>query len=65
MIIVRHTWGEQRVYFHDDDGRLCSLPAAWTSEALPDPFLALAQGRSLFHIDDLLRLAALLRRIAL
>jgi hypothetical protein len=42
---------------------LRSLPAAWTSEAPLDPFVLLAEGRSLFHIDNLLRLSALLQRL--
>jgi len=52
------------VYYLDEHEQLRSMPAAWTSEAPPDPFTILAQGRSLFHIADLLRLTALLRRIS-
>ena len=57
----RHNWGEQRVYFHDDNGRLVSLPASWTSVLPPDPFVALSAGRSAFRVQDLLELARLLR----
>jgi len=26
---TRRNWGEDRVYFHDEGGTLCSLPAGW------------------------------------
>ncbi|MBI3975820.1 MAG: hypothetical protein HY334_05455 [Armatimonadetes bacterium] len=61
LVIVRQAWGEPRVYYHDDVGKLCSMPAAWTTEAPADPFVIVAEGRSLFHIADLLRLAKLIR----
>ncbi len=59
----RHTWGEHRVYFHDGEGHLCSLPARWTSVVAPDPFVAVAAGRSYFRMEDLLALSALLRSL--
>jgi hypothetical protein len=64
FVIVRNIWGEQRAYYRDETGDLRSMPAAWTSEGPPDPFVTLAGGRSLFHIEDLLRLVALVGRIS-
>jgi len=61
LLIYRHNWGEDRVYFHDETGRLRSLPAAWTSAAAEDPFVAMAAGRSTFRIEDLRQLIELLR----
>ena len=58
----RHNWGENRAYFHDDEGRLVSLPASWTSVFPPDPLIVLAAGRSPFRVTDLLELARLLNR---
>jgi len=58
----RTTWGEDRVYFHDEAGQLRRLPAAWTSVAVRSPFEVLAGGRSHFRIADLLQLAALIAR---
>jgi hypothetical protein len=60
LVTYRQNWGEHRVYFHDDQERLISLPAAWTSVWPPDPVVALSAGRSLFRADDLLELATLL-----
>ena len=33
------TWGENRVFFLDDDATLKSLPTAWTDAAAPDVFV--------------------------
>ena len=48
----------------EDRGRVRSLPAAWTSLASPDPFVAVSAGRSFFRIDDLHALVELLGRLA-
>jgi hypothetical protein len=58
----RTTWGEDRVYYHDETGRLRRLPAAWTSVAALSPFEVLSAGRSHFRIEDLLQLVALIAR---
>ena len=60
LITRRCNWGEERVYYHDEAGRLCSLPLAWTNLAFTDPFVSLAAGRSAFRVTDLLELARLI-----
>ena len=55
----RHNWGEDRVYYHDEEGKLCSLLAGWTSVSPADPFVVLAAGRSPFRLADLLELCRL------
>jgi hypothetical protein len=30
LVTYRHNWRERRVYFHDEQGRLTSLPVSWT-----------------------------------
>ena len=57
---VRQTWGEDRVFFLDAEGTQCSLLRAWTDAADPDPFVALAGGRSALRVEDLLALVDLL-----
>ncbi len=59
----RNNWGEQRVYFHDAEGRLTALPAAWTDLFSPDPFAVISAGRSAFRATDLLELARLIARL--
>ena len=54
---VRHTWGEDRVFFFGDDGTQKSLPRAWTDAADVDVFVVAAGGRCPFRIVDLLLLA--------
>ena len=54
-------WGDERVFFEDDQGRAVSLRARWTSIFSPPSVIALAAGRSAFRADDLLELARLLR----
>jgi len=61
VVTVRQNWGEERVYYHDESGRLCLIPVAWTSLAGVDPFVAAATGRALFRPEDLLRLSELVR----
>jgi len=60
LVAVRHTWGEDRVFFLDEEGTQRSLPRAWTDAADRDPFVALARRRSAVRVEDLLALAELL-----
>lgn len=62
FVVRRHNWGEDRVFYRDRDGHMSSLPAQWTSAVPDDPFVVVAAGRAAFRVDDLLELAALLRR---
>jgi hypothetical protein len=57
---IRQAWGEDRVFFFDDDGAQRSLPTGWTNAATPDAFVALSGGRSVFRVVDLLALGELI-----
>ena len=63
LVTYHRNWGEHRVYFHDDAGRLVSLPAQWTSVFPADPHVAVSAGRSPFRVPDLLELAQQIARI--
>jgi hypothetical protein len=63
LVTYRHNWGEDRVYFHDGNGVLRSIPACWTTILPADPFVVVAAGRSLFRFEDLLKLADLVERV--
>lgn len=54
--MVRHNWGEDRVFYLAADGWTRSLPRAWTDLAVPDPFVTVARGRAPFRLADLLAL---------
>ncbi len=56
---IRGTGGD-RVYFYDEDGRLESIPVAWTDLAAEDPFVVVSAGRAFFRVEDLLRLSTLI-----
>jgi len=51
--------------YRDDRGRVCSLPASWTSVAPPDPYVTVSAGRSLLRLDDLLTLVEVVRQRSL
>jgi len=56
-VTFRQNWGEDRVWFHANDGGLQSLPTSWTDAAPVDAFVVVAAGRSLFRLADLLEMA--------
>jgi hypothetical protein len=61
--MCRHYWDWDRVSFYDDNGRLVSLPACWTSVSSPDPFVVVSAGRSVFRAADLVALARLVQEL--
>ena len=63
VVVHRHNWGEDRVYYRDRRGHLTSLPAGWTSVVPEDAFVTVAAGRSRFRVEDLVALAALVLRL--
>ena len=60
LVTFRQNWGEEKVYFYDDSGRLSTVPLQWTTFAAPDPFVRISAGRSAFRVGDLLELADVL-----
>jgi hypothetical protein len=60
----KQNWGEDRVMFFDDQGRLRSLLASWTNVDEPDAFARCSAGRSWLRADDLLHLRELVEEIA-
>lgn len=64
MVTYNHCWGEDRVYFHDEQGRLIGLPATWTDVVPPDPFVVMAAGRSYFRAEELWELTQRVRRFS-
>jgi hypothetical protein len=63
LATFRNAWGEDRVYFRDETGRLHHMPVGWTSGAPPDPFRTVAAGQCQFRTEDLVRLAELIARL--
>jgi hypothetical protein len=63
VVSCRQNWGEDRVWFYDREHRLASIPTSWTDIAAPDPFVVVADGRSLFRVTDLLELVQRIRSL--
>ena len=61
MVAQSREYGEERVYYRDQNGRMRFLPVRWTSLAAPDPFVIAAAGRAHFRMEDLIRLAEQIR----
>ncbi len=61
LIEYRQNWGEDRVYFHDAEGRLQSILASCTDAGGADAFVEISSGRCFFRYEDLVRLADLLK----
>jgi hypothetical protein len=57
LIASRRNWGEDRVWFRDREGRVHTLPTSWTDAGGVDGFVAVAAGRSLFRVAELIELA--------
>lgn len=64
LVEYRCSWREYRVWFHDDDGQLSSIPAEWTSIGPADPVVAAGKGRCPFRVRDLLALVELIHELA-
>ena len=63
VVMHRHNWGEDRVYYRDGRGHLTSLPAGWTTVVSEDAFVAVAAGRSRCRAPDFVDLVALVGRL--
>jgi hypothetical protein len=62
LVTRRLTWGEDRVFYYDVNGRLKSLMANVTDVAAVDAFDRVSAGRSAFRLDDLLDLRRFIDR---
>ena len=56
-------WGEDRITYFDQNGKLRSMPVSWTSVADIDYFLQASAGRSWFRVSDLSYLSLLLQQL--
>jgi hypothetical protein len=63
MVDFRHSWGDDRVYFYADTGRLVSVRSSWTDLSTPDAFVHVSQGRAHFRAADLIALLELMQGV--
>jgi hypothetical protein len=60
VLLYRGTLEEEEwVFLQRPDGAFFRIPVEWTDLRACDPYQDLAQGRALFRLPDLLRLASL------
>ena len=59
LIDYRKNWGEDRVCFHDEQGRVESILASYTDAGGEDPFVLIAEGKAHFRYEDLVELVRL------
>ena len=64
VVCRRRYWGEDRVVYVDDNGRLRFIAAVWTDIDPEDAFRRLAAGSAAFRTADLLALCRVLDRLA-
>jgi len=64
LVAHHRSWDEDRVFYRDEDGRLSSFPARWTSVVAPDPVVVFSEGRSAFRLQDLVELVQLVQQIS-
>nr|WP_236000586.1 DUF5372 family protein [Bradyrhizobium uaiense] len=64
LICRRRHWGEDRMVYEGQNGRLCTIASAWTDIDPPDEFRLIAAGRAAFCAVDLLALCDALDRLA-
>jgi len=62
LVTRKLTWGEDRVFYYDPDGKLKSLLSNVTDAVSADAFERISAGRSAFRVDDLLELRRLFER---
>ena len=63
LICRRQHWGEDRIVYVGEDGRLRTISAALTDVAAEDEFRLVAGGRAAFRTIDLMMLCELLGRL--
>jgi Family of unknown function (DUF5372) len=63
LVCRRPHWGEDRVVYAGDDGRLRTISTAFTDLAPADEFRLMAGGRAAFRTIDLMTLRELLDRL--
>jgi hypothetical protein len=55
---------EDWVLSRDKNGQKITFPAYWTSLIPPDPFTVISAGRSLFVVEDLIKLVDYVKHLA-
>ena len=60
LLYVRQDWGYDRVAYLTESGAEATIPVSFTDLKAPDPFVAIAAGRSRLRVEELIELAKLI-----
>ena len=63
LVTFRQNWAVDKVYYHDGQGQLKSLPSSYTDILPADPFVVLSGKRSLFHAQHMLALLRIMESL--
>jgi len=61
LLGYRNSWKRTWIDYIDDKNVCGSLPLSWTDVAGEDPFLLMSKGRSVFRVEELIRLSDLVK----
>jgi len=62
--LYKNAWGEDRVYFYNEDQQLTVIPANWTNVVAIDPVVTIAAGQAPFRANDLLEIARMIHSLS-
>jgi len=63
LVTFRQNWAVDKVYYHDDQGQLKSLPSSYTDILPTDPFIVLSGQKSIFHPQHILALLRIMESL--
>ena len=63
IIKYKRIQGRDRVFFHQKDGSIGSLPLAWCDLRPLDPYLDIEGKHSPFRVEDLLKLSDIIKEV--
>jgi hypothetical protein len=63
LVAYKSAWGENRVFFYNEEQQLTAISASWTDVIPTDSFVAVSAGRAVFRAEDLFELSVLVRRL--
>ncbi|MBI9019118.1 MAG: hypothetical protein JEZ07_17850 [Phycisphaerae bacterium] len=63
LVTFRQNWAVDKVYYHDAQGQLKSLPSSYTDILPADMFITLSDKKSLFHPKHMLNLLGIVESL--
>jgi len=63
IIKYKRIQARDRIFFHQKDGSIGSLPLAWCDLRPPDPYLDMMEKQSPFRVEDLLKLSDIIKEV--